>query len=250
MGYLHSNGRTHNDVHLQNVMIGQPLFQKGIMLIDFGSGHRESETSPNTEASEAEAFKDILLPKLSKAAKNAKKENLLHLLSLHVKPDFHSIYRCIKKYSRTDSPGRRQRISVYATLVKAGSNLSDSRLPVDWKNARLLRKAFLNAINDLKLKLKAEDHDIIVDVPTGKTGQRTVDVLLDGDDVVPITRLSHIQNSLFTEPAIFVSPVRVFVSPRIFKQISQSIERVVIAAEEQFYFSETAKADQEDEVGL
>jgi hypothetical protein len=114
-------------------------------------------------------------------------------------------------------------------------------LPVDWKNARLLRRAYLDAINELKIE--TEDYDVIVDVPTGKTAHRIVDVLLDNGDISPITALTHIQQTLFNEPAIFVSPVRVFISPHIFQKLSALIERVVLAAEDKFYSVEMSKAD-------
>src|SRR5439155_1137468 len=48
--YLHEKGRTHNDLHLQNILVGPSILNNGLMLIDFGSGHRESESSDDTEA--------------------------------------------------------------------------------------------------------------------------------------------------------------------------------------------------------
>jgi len=46
--YLHQHGRTHCDLHAENLLISDKVFAEGILLIDFGSGHRESEASPDT----------------------------------------------------------------------------------------------------------------------------------------------------------------------------------------------------------
>jgi HD superfamily phosphohydrolase len=46
--YLHKTGRSHCDAHQDNVLIGRNVFQDGIMIIDFGSGHRGSDPDPTT----------------------------------------------------------------------------------------------------------------------------------------------------------------------------------------------------------
>jgi len=55
--YLHSKGRTHCDLHRDNVMIGDNVFAQGIMIIDFGSGHRLSDPSPLTQENGRIEFK-------------------------------------------------------------------------------------------------------------------------------------------------------------------------------------------------
>lgn len=47
--YIHSEGRVHCDLHLKNVLIDRDVFRHGILIIDFGSGHRDSSSSPETE---------------------------------------------------------------------------------------------------------------------------------------------------------------------------------------------------------
>jgi len=46
--YLHSEGRTHCDLHEGNILIGPRILADGIMIIDYGSGHRESAEAPTT----------------------------------------------------------------------------------------------------------------------------------------------------------------------------------------------------------
>ena len=46
--YLHQMGRTHCDAHEDNILISDRVFAQGILIIDFGSGHRESDPSPDT----------------------------------------------------------------------------------------------------------------------------------------------------------------------------------------------------------
>lgn len=46
--YLHSQGRTHCDLHESNIMISPRIFADGILIIDFGSGHRLTDSSSET----------------------------------------------------------------------------------------------------------------------------------------------------------------------------------------------------------
>ena len=56
--YLHENGRSHCDAHQDNILIGENVFAQGIMLIDFGSGHRGSDEKEDTLDRGAILFKD------------------------------------------------------------------------------------------------------------------------------------------------------------------------------------------------
>ena len=58
--YIHNQGRTHCDLHAKNVMIAEDVFRHGILVIDFGSGHRESDSSPETSNRGNVNFKDVL----------------------------------------------------------------------------------------------------------------------------------------------------------------------------------------------
>lgn len=55
--YVHKNGRSHCDAHQDNILIGENVFSQGIMLIDFGSGHRLSDERPVTFDKGALEFK-------------------------------------------------------------------------------------------------------------------------------------------------------------------------------------------------
>ena len=46
--YLHEHGRTHCDLHADNLLISNKVFAEGILLIDFGSGHRDSDPQAET----------------------------------------------------------------------------------------------------------------------------------------------------------------------------------------------------------
>lgn len=57
--YLHSQGRTHCDLHEENILIGPRILADGIMIIDYGSGHRESAVDPSTDDRGHLGHKDI-----------------------------------------------------------------------------------------------------------------------------------------------------------------------------------------------
>jgi HD superfamily phosphohydrolase len=48
ISYVHASGRTHCDLHAGNVLIGDDVLRDGILVVDFGSGHRASDSSPET----------------------------------------------------------------------------------------------------------------------------------------------------------------------------------------------------------
>ncbi|HXT59678.1 MAG TPA: protein kinase [Pirellulales bacterium] len=56
--YLHSNGRTHCDLHQNNVMISRDVLRHGVLVIDFSSGHRDSDSSSYTGNRGNVNFKD------------------------------------------------------------------------------------------------------------------------------------------------------------------------------------------------
>jgi serine/threonine protein kinase len=46
--YLHGLGRTHCDLHEENLLLGPNVLADGLLIIDLGSGHRLSATRPKT----------------------------------------------------------------------------------------------------------------------------------------------------------------------------------------------------------
>jgi hypothetical protein len=57
--YLHTEGRTHCDLHGDNILISDKVFAEGVLIIDFGSGHRDSSPSPETPDRGHGGFKNI-----------------------------------------------------------------------------------------------------------------------------------------------------------------------------------------------
>ncbi len=57
--YLHQHGRTHCDFHHKNILIGNSVFAQGVLVIDFGSGHRDSDSAENTPERGDLRFKDV-----------------------------------------------------------------------------------------------------------------------------------------------------------------------------------------------
>ena len=48
ISHVHAAERTHCDLHPGNVLLGDDIFRDGLLVIDFGSGHRNSDSSPGT----------------------------------------------------------------------------------------------------------------------------------------------------------------------------------------------------------
>jgi HD superfamily phosphohydrolase len=57
--YIHKEGRTHCDLHLENIMISERVLAEGLMIIDFGSGHRDSDSDLVTPDKGFPAFKSV-----------------------------------------------------------------------------------------------------------------------------------------------------------------------------------------------
>jgi hypothetical protein len=90
--YLHEHGRTHCDFHQHNILIHEDVFTHGILIIDFGSGHRESDSSAATaergdfryKPPEAQARyrNQVLRSKAGQGFRSADFSALGHLLAL------------------------------------------------------------------------------------------------------------------------------------------------------------------------
>lgn len=57
--YIHETGRTHCDLHGDNILISEKVLGEGILVIDFGSGHRGSKDTPDTYDRGHGGFKNI-----------------------------------------------------------------------------------------------------------------------------------------------------------------------------------------------
>lgn len=57
--YIHAHGRTHCDLHQNNILLSDKVFAEGLMIIDFGSGHRDSASADMTPDRGHLAFKNV-----------------------------------------------------------------------------------------------------------------------------------------------------------------------------------------------
>ena len=86
---------------------------------------------------------------------------------------------------------------------------------------------------------------LVVDVPYGKGSHRPIFVqdTTTGNEV-PIFELSHLKNSVFEQPAAFVSPIRVYIAPELKASAGTNLQSVIVAAEEKFYTRNVSEVDQ------
>lgn len=57
--YIHTKGRTHCDLHKNNILLSDKIFAEGLMIIDFGSGHRDSDDEYKTRDGGNFGFKNV-----------------------------------------------------------------------------------------------------------------------------------------------------------------------------------------------
>ena len=55
------------------------------------------------------------------------------------------------------------------------------------------------------------------------------------DDDIPITEASHLQKGIFNDPAAFLSPVRVYLSPEMHNNVRGRMDSIIKEAEDRFY---------------
>jgi hypothetical protein len=188
-------------------------------------------------------FERVILPELEKLGKKPFAQ-LSQLVRLHVEPRYTDIFKPIRTYRASDERLQTQTTTIFSAINHmTASATSGSIQPVDWENVSKLRKSFLNAFKEKAIEV--ETSEIIVDVPLGKTSHRTVPVIRDDGSECDITEVSHLNRTVFEEPTIFVSPIRVFISPRVRQLAIHNLPSILKSAEEQFHHppSKTALVD-------
>jgi HD superfamily phosphohydrolase/predicted Ser/Thr protein kinase len=187
---------------------------------------------------EESAIKNVILPEIQKANQPEHvKQQLRKLIEMHLKPRFADIYLSIAEYKQTDRPPVFAHLqqSIYRNIVTNPSE-SATYVPVDWENVKALRASFTQVLKEKNIETDAARFDLIVDVPFGKAQHRQIYVLDDyGGPDIPITEISHLKRTIFDEPALYLSTVRVYISPALREKIGSRLQSVILAAEENFY---------------
>ena len=231
------------------------MFQEFIRAITNGARDslRSLAQKLKAAASELQALKEVLLPMTSQLSE-ALQRRLAPLFSLHERPQFKDIYQAVAKYTHLDRvpPRVASRLTIYQSIVRRPTS-SVSVIPIDWGAAEQLRACFIGAFRQKPALSKVGRYDVLVDVAWGKAGNRLLTVRANGDGrECPITEVSHLRESIFTEPTAFLAPVRVFVCPHVYEKAASHIDSIRTAAEEMFYSNQSPEiesVDAVDEVG-
>jgi HD superfamily phosphohydrolase len=184
---------------------------------------------------ERDAIRDVFLPELQKI--ETEKEGttgLLDLIAMHQQPRFTDIFFRIQKYTELDQPPTRSvaRKSIYSSIL-GPLGTSASVIPIDWAAVQSLRTCYLEAFRE-KSDLPVSRFEVVIDVPFGKASNRVVTVR-HANEERPITQSSHLNDTIFTQPTVFLAPIRVYISPRVHTAFETQLVSIVQSAEERFY---------------
>lgn len=180
-----------------------------------------------------EAIQSVVIPAIKQLGDESFKE-LSALVDLHVNPSYTSIFRAIRTYRLSDIRGERETTTIYSSINRFEETAATRSIqPVDWDNVSKLRKAYRSAFEEKRIDAGASE--IIVDVPLGKTSHPTIPVMREDGTECDILDVSHLSPTIFTQPAIHVSPIRVYVSPRLHNKAEHSIQSIIKSAEERFH---------------
>ncbi|MGD1276004.1 MAG: HD domain-containing protein [Tepidisphaeraceae bacterium] len=206
--------------------------------------------------SEQQAINQVIVPMLDSAPDRESVQDgkrmpakiaLEPLVKLHASPSFSDIYLPIARYTRSDEVPKEftARHNVYWTIVNQTS-VHGSLVPIRWNNVGDLRQCFIAAFQEkMGLSAKISPFEVLVDVPWGKAGNRILTVVDERTgQQFPITEVSHLKDSIFNEPAAFLAPIRVYVSPRLYWENIRHLGSICKSADERFY-SASVKADPE-----
>lgn len=199
--------------------------------------------------SENECVTKIFLPLLDgspnkKTPSRGTREELEPLLSPIMSPNKQGMFSPIARYRRDDELPMRfigAFASVFSTIVTDPATADRIGAPIIWDNVRRLRSCFKNAIE--KSNIKCGRCDVLVDVPWGKGANRILTVVDDEKGKpVSITRRSHLDSSIFQNIAQS-APIQVFVSPDIFRKISDRRHLIAESAILEYFDQKNKTAD-------
>ncbi len=189
--------------------------------------------------SEYEAFSIVVLPALQKL-KGKEKEELQSLIQLHRQPSFADIYIPVATYTTRDkAPQDMAHLSNICNMILQSPTPSASSVPIRWQTVKALRGCFLEAFKQFGKGNSINQYNVVVDVPWGKASNRMLKVRgNEGALDEEITQISHLPNSIFTQPTAYNAPIRVFVAPDLYSKYERHIKAIRESAESMFYDSD------------
>ncbi len=198
-----------------------------------GDKLREIVGRLRTTRTTREAVDRVLLPELKLLGPKAFDE-LSGLVRLHVEPKYTAIFRPIRTYRFSDERRDTETSTIYGSIDNVTKAISSASIPpIDWGSVAKLRKAYRDAFEEKQIR--GSSSEIIVDVPLGKSSHRSVPVLREDGEECNITEVSHLNATIFEQPAAFVSPIRIYISPRLHERAAHTLPSIVQSAEERFH---------------
>jgi hypothetical protein len=196
--------------------------------------------------SESEAVRDVFLPWANSYKGNAtEKERLVGLVTLYGNPVYRNIYVPVARYRATDDAPKNRRVNVFQTIVNLGPS-TRSTVPIQWNQARDLRGAFIKAFGEKAIQV--DPIEIVIDVPFGKNRRPMLKVQRHTDRrLVDFVEVSHLSETIFTDPTRHLAPVRVYVSPALREKAGDRIGSIIESAEERFF---SGKSESDGHEGL
>jgi HD superfamily phosphohydrolase len=184
--------------------------------------------------SDNHAFVSVIEPRIRAQDSNIRTQ-LLRLVDFQSEPDYKKLYSSVCTYSPGDEPPKTSHVNIHSIIVRASSRVdSGSSLPIEWKAVKELRQAFVASFGEKNIKMDATQ--LVVDVPYGKSPHRPIYVR---DSVTgreeKITAVSHLKETVFEQPAAFVSPVRVYIAPELKAAAGAQLQSIILSAEEKFF---------------
>ncbi len=95
--------------------------------------------------------------------------------------------------------------------------------------------------------IQVDNIEIVIDVPFGKSRHPMLKVQRTRDHrLIDFVDVSHVSESIFTDPTRHLAPVRVYISPELRAKAGDRIQSIVESAEERF-FSGKSESDSGNE---
>jgi HD superfamily phosphohydrolase len=186
-------------------------------------------------SSDHDAFNTVLLPAVKELSAEDQK-SIGPLINLHMEPDFDSIYIAIRVYTQDEErEGFSQLLNIYKHIIqKVGEEAST--VPIKWTTVKKLRKCYIESYQQIIGSI-LDEYAITVDVPWGKGANRMLWAVMEDGNLSPISDVSHLKGTIFSEPTAYTAPIRVFLSPVAYKKCGNEIQTIIHRAEK-YFFSE------------